>query len=377
MAGAGGGMPPGLMLPTRRKVVIMLAVMVSLFLAALDMTIWGVAAPKAVGDLGRLDLFAWPLTSYLLGSTVLVPIIGKLSDIYGRKPFLVAGILIFLVASLLCGIAGSMWELIGFRLLQGCGAAFIMANAFTVMGDYFAPAERPRWAGIVAGVFALASIIGPLVGGVLTDYLSWRWVFYINIPVGGVALLLTLVLVPWYHGEHREPVDWSGAHAADAGGGAAAARLLAGRHAVWLGRLAGGDVLHHRVRCDCAVLLARPAQGQRRDHAAADVPQPHLSPGHHLHVRGGHRDDGHDVRAALLPAGRAGHLRDQFGSRHVAHQPRNRARLDFLRPDHGPHRPLQGALAIVGGDWDRRPRCSCSRGSRSTRISTGRGCTCC
>ena len=211
MAGAGGGMPPGLMLPTRRKVVIMLAVMVSLFLAALDMTIWGVAAPKAVGDLGRLDLFAWPLTSYLLGSTVLVPIIGKLSDIYGRKPFLVAGILIFLVASLLCGIAGSMWELIGFRLLQGCGAAFIMANAFTVMGDYFAPAERPRWAGIVAGVFALASIIGPLVGGLLTDYLSWRWVFYINIPVGGVALLLTLVLVPWYHGEHREPVDWSGA----------------------------------------------------------------------------------------------------------------------------------------------------------------------
>ncbi len=211
MAGAGGGMPPGLMLPTRRKVVIMLAVMVALFLAALDMTIWGVAAPKAVGDLGRLDLFAWPLTSYLLGSTVLVPIIGKLSDIYGRKPFLVTGILIFLVASLLCGIAGSMWELIGFRLLQGCGAAFIMANAFTVMGDYFAPAERPRWAGIVAGVFALASIIGPLVGGLLTDYLSWRWVFYINIPVGGVALLLTLVLVPWYHGEHREPVDWSGA----------------------------------------------------------------------------------------------------------------------------------------------------------------------
>ena len=206
-----GEVPPGLTLPTRRKVIIMLSVMVSLFLAALDMTIWSVAAPQAVGDLGRLDLLAWPQTSYLLGSTVLVPIIGKLSDIYGRKPFLISGVVLFLIGSLLCGMAGSMWELIGFRLLQGCGAAFILANAFTVMGDYFAPAERPRWAGIVAGVFALASIIGPLVGGVLTDELSWRWVFYINIPVGGLALLLSIVVVPWYRGRHREPVDWSGA----------------------------------------------------------------------------------------------------------------------------------------------------------------------
>ena len=206
-----GEVPPGLTLPTRRKVIIMLSVMVSLFLAALDMTIWSVAAPQAVGDLGRLDLLAWPQTSYLLGSTVLVPIIGKLSDIYGRKPFLISGVVLFLVGSLLCGMAGSMWELIGFRLVQGCGAAFILANAFTVMGDYFAPAERPRWAGIVAGVFALASIIGPLVGGVLTDELSWRWVFYINIPIGGLALLLSIIVVPWYRGRHREPIDWSGA----------------------------------------------------------------------------------------------------------------------------------------------------------------------
>ena len=208
-----GEVPPGWMLPQRRKVLIMVCVMLALFLAALDQTIWSVAAPKAVGDLGGLDLFAWPATSYLLGSTVIVPIIGKLSDAYGRKPFLLAGIVIFLISSALCGASGSMWELIGFRLLQGFGAAFIMANAFTTMGDYFAPAERGRWAGIIAGTFALASIIGPLAGGVLTDELSWRWVFYINIPVGGLGLLAITMLMPRQKPQHpnRQPTDWVGA----------------------------------------------------------------------------------------------------------------------------------------------------------------------
>ncbi|MXX31864.1 MAG: MFS transporter [Chloroflexi bacterium] len=212
MAGM-GEVPPGWLLPQRRKVLIMLCVMLALFLAALDQTIWSVAAPKAVGDLGGLDLFAWPATSYLLGSTVIVPIIGKLSDAHGRKPYLLAGIVIFLVASALCGASGSMWELIGFRLLQGFGAAFIMANAFTTMGDYFAPAERGRWAGIIAGTFALASIIGPLAGGVLTDELSWRWVFYINIPVGGLGLLAITMLMPRQKPQHpnRQPTDWLGA----------------------------------------------------------------------------------------------------------------------------------------------------------------------
>ena len=205
--------PPGWMLPQRRKVLIMVCVMLALFLAALDQTIWSVAAPKAVGDLGGLDLFAWPATSYLLGSTVIVPIIGKLSDVHGRKPYLLAGIVIFLIASALCGASGSMWELIGFRLLQGFGAAFIMANAFTTMGDYFAPAERGRWAGIIGGTFALASIIGPLAGGVLTDELSWRWVFYVNIPVGGAGLLAITMIMPRQKPQHpsRQPTDWFGA----------------------------------------------------------------------------------------------------------------------------------------------------------------------
>ncbi len=208
-----GEVPPGWLLPQRRKVLIMLTVMLALFLAALDQTIWNVAAPKAVGDLGGLDLFAWPATSYLLGSTVIVPIIGKLSDAHGRKPYLIAGIVIFLIASALCGASGTMWELIGFRLLQGFGAAFIMANAFTTMGDYFAPAERGRWAGIIGGTFALASIIGPLAGGVLTDELSWRWVFYVNIPVGGLGLIAITLFMPRMKPQHpnREPTDWLGA----------------------------------------------------------------------------------------------------------------------------------------------------------------------
>ena len=213
MAPGMGQVPPGWLLPERRKVAIMLCVMLALFLAALDQTIWNVAAPKAVGDLGGLDLFAWPATSYLLGSTVIVPIIGKLSDVHGRKPYLIAGIIIFLIASALCGASGSMWELIGFRLLQGFGAAFIMANAFTTMGDYFAPAERGRWAGIIGGTFALASIIGPLAGGVLTDELSWRWVFYVNIPVGGVGLIAITMFMPRLKPDHpnRQPTDWVGA----------------------------------------------------------------------------------------------------------------------------------------------------------------------
>ncbi len=208
-----GEVPPGWLLPQRRKVLIMVCVMLALFLAALDQTIWSVAAPKAVGDLGGLDLFAWPATSYLLGSTVIVPIIGKLSDSHGRKPYLLAGIVVFLISSALCGASGNMWELIGFRLLQGFGAAFIMANAFTTMGDYFAPAERGRWAGIIGGTFALASIIGPLAGGVLTDELSWRWVFYINIPVGGLGLLAITMLMPRQKPQHpnRQATDWTGA----------------------------------------------------------------------------------------------------------------------------------------------------------------------
>jgi EmrB/QacA subfamily drug resistance transporter len=205
-----GETPPGMLLPTRRKAMIMAAVMLALFLAALDQTIVAVALPKVVADLGGLDLFAWPLTSYLLASTVVFPVVGRLSDMYGRKPFLLIGIVVFLIGSALAGLAGTMSELIGFRAVQGLGAGLIMANAFAVLGDLFSPAERGRWIGLFAAVWALASVIGPLAGGTITDELSWRWVFFINIPVGALAIPFVLWQLPWFRSGIKGRIDYLG-----------------------------------------------------------------------------------------------------------------------------------------------------------------------
>ncbi|MDE2639520.1 MAG: MDR family MFS transporter [Chloroflexota bacterium] len=211
-------LPPGLFLPHRQKIFIVSAIMLSLFLAALDSTIMSVAMPRVVSDLGGLDLFAWPFTSYLLASTVIVPVVGKLSDVYGRKPFLLAGIAVFLLGSVLAGLSESMTALIGFRMVQGLGAGFIMANVFATLGDLFSPAERGRWVGAVSGTFALASVIGPLVGGALTDELSWRWVFYINVPVALVALPVVAIWMPWFRSPRKARIDYLGGAAVIAAG---------------------------------------------------------------------------------------------------------------------------------------------------------------
>ena len=207
----GDDLPPGMTLPPRRKALVLAGVLATMFLAALDQTIVNVSLPRIVESLGDFDLYVWPFTSYMLSSTALVPVVGKLSDLYGRKPFMLAGIVVFVAGSWLCGAAGDMIQLIAYRAVQGVGAGLIMTTAFTSVGDLFAPRERGRWMGLFGGVFGLASIIGPLVGGALTDNLSWRWIFYINIPVATLALALVAFGMPWYRQRGKAIVDWTGA----------------------------------------------------------------------------------------------------------------------------------------------------------------------
>jgi len=167
-----------------------------MLLAALDQTIVGTALPRIVRELGGANHLTWVVTAYLLASTVTVPIYGKLSDLYGRKWFFFWGIIIFLGGSALCGLSQNMGELICFRALQGIGGGAIMGNAFAIIADLFVPAERAKWQGVMGGVFGLASVIGPALGGYLTDHATWRAVFYINLPLGVVALTFIGFLMP-------------------------------------------------------------------------------------------------------------------------------------------------------------------------------------
>src|SRR5690606_7078857 len=167
---------------TTTQTYTLISVLCALFLAALDQTIVATAAPPIASDLNGLEGISWIFSAYMLASTVMIPIYGKLSDIYGRRIFYFGGILVFLVGSVLCGSALNMPWLVIARIVQGLGAGAIMVESFTIIGDLFPPAERGKWQGLISSIFGLASIIGPLLGGVLTDYASWRWVFLINIP---------------------------------------------------------------------------------------------------------------------------------------------------------------------------------------------------
>lgn len=205
--------------PTKR--IILFGVLLGLFLAALDQTIVSTALPIIVQDLQGLSLYAWVTTAYLLASTAMVPIYGKLSDIYGRKPVLLFGIVVFLIGSALCGMAGEpflgnlfgggMMQLVVFRGLQGLGAAALTSVAFAIIADLFAPADRGRYQGLFGAVFGLSSVIGPLLGGFLTDNISWRWVFYVNLPIGLLAIAFILSKMPTLASGLKPKVDYLGA----------------------------------------------------------------------------------------------------------------------------------------------------------------------
>jgi EmrB/QacA subfamily drug resistance transporter len=196
------------------------ALMLGMFLAALDQTIVSTALPTIVGDLGGLNHLSWVVTSYLLASTVSTPLYGKIGDMVGRKPVFLAAILIFLAGSMLAGLSQSMSELIGFRALQGIGAGGLMVGAQAIIGDIVPPRERGRYIGLIGSVFAVASVAGPLLGGFLVDNLSWRWVFYVNMPVGALAVVIVLTRLHLHTPAIRHRIDGLGAGLLTGGVGA-------------------------------------------------------------------------------------------------------------------------------------------------------------
>jgi EmrB/QacA subfamily drug resistance transporter len=189
----------------------MASVMIGMLLGALDQTIVGTAMPRIIADLGGFSQYTWATSIYLITSSVTIPIVGKLSDMYGRKIFYIFGISIFMAFSLSCGLSQNMTELIIFRGLQGIGGGIIMTNTFTVIADIFPPEQRGKYQGLLSAVFSFASVIGPSTGGFLTDNISWHWVFFINLPLGAIALIIFVKFFPGFKSTGlKHSIDYPG-----------------------------------------------------------------------------------------------------------------------------------------------------------------------
>ncbi len=195
----------------RQILVVMTGLITGMFLAALDQSIVGTALPRITSDLGGLDKLSWVVTAYLLSSTASTPLWGKISDLYGRRPMFQLAILTFLVGSLLAGFSRNMEELIAFRAIQGLGGGGLMALALATIGDVVPPRERPRYQGYIAATFGTSSVLGPVLGGFFADGPGWPWIFFINLPIGLVALVVTSAALKMPHVRREHSIDYLGA----------------------------------------------------------------------------------------------------------------------------------------------------------------------
>ncbi|HXM55380.1 MAG TPA: MDR family MFS transporter, partial [Candidatus Dormibacteraeota bacterium] len=196
---------------SRRQVIAVFAgLMLGMFVSSLNLTLVAPAMPTIVAQLGGLDHYSWIALSSLLASTIVVPIAGKLSDLYGRKPFYMAGIALFMTGSVLSGLAPGFWFLVAARTVQGLGIGAMMPLSQAIIGDIIPPRERGKYQGLLGSVFGLASIVGPVVGGFVTDHMGWRWLFFVNVPVGLSALAVIGAFMRLPHDPRRRVIDWPG-----------------------------------------------------------------------------------------------------------------------------------------------------------------------
>ncbi len=194
----------------QRKVTVMVAIIASMFFASINQTIVGVALPRIIARLGGMEYYTWIVTIYLLTSTISTILVGKLSDIYGRKYFILSGIVIFMIGAFLAGTSKDIIQLIIYRGIQGTGAGIIMATAYTAIGDLFSPRERGRWSGLMSAVFGMSSVLGPGLGGYIVDHLEWHWVFWLFLPLGFIAFFMILFLFPRVEKQESRSIDYAG-----------------------------------------------------------------------------------------------------------------------------------------------------------------------